>query len=103
MNDLHKHVIIRCPKCGYEYLASEIFYPDNLLGESRSVLRDEKGHILLLNDGEEPELEEEWECENCGCNFKAKLDIKGGTVYNSNYDFSEDYVISCDKDKEDLF
>ena len=51
----------------------------------------------------QPELEEDWECYNCGCTFKAKLDIKGYSVYNQNYDFSEDYVISNDEDKEKLF
>lgn len=103
MNDLNKHIIIRCPKCGYEYLASEIFFPESLLGSCPDILRDEAGKILLLPTGEQPELEEDWECYNCGCTFKAKLDIKGYSVYNQNYDFSEDYVISNDEDKEKLF
>lgn len=103
MNDLTKHVIIRCPKCGYEYLASEIFYPESLLGSCSDILRDENGKILLLPNGEEPCLEEEWECDNCGCQFKARIDMKGYSIYNQNYDFSEDYVISNDEDKEKLF
>ena len=102
MNDLKKNIIIKCPKCGYEYLASEIFYPDDILGDSRDILRDDNGKIIFL-DGKEPNLEEDWECENCGCNFKAKLEMKGITIYNNNYDFSEDYTISCDEDKENLF
>lgn len=103
MNDLSKQIIIKCPKCGYEYLASEIFYPENLLGVAKDVLRDDKGKILLIIDGEEPCLEEDWECYNCGCDFKAKLDIKSGSIYNQNYDFNEDYIISSDDDKEKLF
>ena len=67
INDLNKHVIIRCPKCGYEYLASEIFYPETLLGKSTDVIRDDNGKIIFLGNGEEPELTEDWECENCGC------------------------------------
>ena len=103
MNDLKKHVVIRCPKCGYEYLASEIFYPESLLGSCQNPLRDENGKLLLLPEGEEPTLEEDWECYNCGCNFKAKLDVRGCSVYNQNYDFSEDYVISTEEHKEKLF
>ena len=51
MNDLKKHVIIKCPKCGYEYLASEIFYPQSLLGSGPNPLRDDTGKILLLPEG----------------------------------------------------
>ena len=103
MNDLKKHVIIKCPKCGYEYLASEIFYPQSLLGSGPNPLRDDTGKILLLPEGEEPELEEDWECYNCGCNFKAKIEMRGCSIYHKNYDFSEDYVITNEEDKEKLF
>lgn len=103
INDLNKHVIIKCPKCGYEYLASEIFYPEGILGNSTDIVRDEKGKIIFLNSGEEPEVEEKWECEHCGCEFKAKLNIKGETIYDNLYDFSEDYNICTEDDKESLF
>jgi DNA-directed RNA polymerase subunit M/transcription elongation factor TFIIS len=103
MNNLDKHIIIKCPKCGAEYLASEIFYPEDLLGSCKNILRDENNKIIMLEDGEEPSLEEDWECYNCGCNFKASLSIKGSSLYNSNYDFSEDYTIKAEDDKEKLF
>lgn len=103
MNDLSKHIIIRCPKCGYEYLASEIFYPEYILGRSTDITRDENGKIIFLGDGYEPEFEEDWECDHCGCNFKAKLNIKSETIYDNIYDFSDDYKISIDDDKETLF
>lgn len=103
INDLNKHVIIRCPKCGYEYLASEIFYPEDLLGKSTDIIRDDNGKIIFLGNGEEPELTENWECEHCGCEFQAKLNIKGETIYDNNYDFSDDYQIAIDDDKESLF
>lgn len=103
MNDLSKHIIIKCPKCGYEYLASEIFYPEDLLGSCNNILRDENGRILLVSDGEDPHLEEDWTCDHCGCDFKAKLDIKGTTLYSNELDFSEDFVISTEDDKEKLF
>ena len=103
MNYLKKHIIIKCPKCGYEYLAFEIFYPDDLLGGSTDILRDENGKIIFLGNGKEPSLETEWECEHCGCTFKVKLFIKGETIYNTTYDFSDDYTITNETDKEDLF
>ena len=103
MRDLNKQFIIKCPKCGYEYLASEIFYPEDLLGTTKNILRDDNGKILLISGGDNPCLEQEWECDHCGCNFKAKLEIKAESTYNRNYDFSEDYVITSNDDKEKLF
>lgn len=103
MNDLSKHIIIKCPKCGYEYLASEIFYPEDLLGTCNNIIRDENGKILLVTGGDDPYLEEDWECDHCGCQFKATLNVKGGTLYNNEHDFSEDYTISTEDDKEKLF
>lgn len=103
MNNLNKHIIIRCPKCGYEYLASEIFYPEDVLGGATEILRDDFGHILLLQDGKEPELETFWTCDKCGHEFKAKLLISGDSIHDAQYDFSDDFSISTVEDKEKLF
>lgn len=103
MKELNNQIIIKCPKCGYEYLASEIFYPEQILGKAKEVLRDDNGNILWVTEDEESCLEEDWECDRCHCDFKAKLDIKPISIYDKGYDFSEDYSISCDEDKEKLF
>ncbi len=106
MEDKNNYIIIKCPKCGYEYLAAEIFYPNDLLGHPGDILRDDDGKILMVsyNDEGEPCLEEEWECEHCGHTFTAKLKIKADTEYDSRLDFSDDYTITVkDEDKEDLF
>ena len=102
-NAVDKNIIIRCPKCGAEYLASEIFYPEDILGTAKDILRDDNGKILLVASGAAPILEQDWECDHCGCNFKAKLEITPKSEYDKNHDFSEDYIISCDEDKEKLF
>ena len=53
---------ITCPHCGAEYCVSEIFYPDDLTGKVRSVIKDDTGKIMFL-DEEEPELEQTFCCE----------------------------------------
>lgn len=103
MNDIKKNIIIKCPKCGYEYLASEIFFPEDLIGKAQEIVRDDNGKILVILDGEEPHLEEPWECDHCGCDFVAKLDVKASVEYNEDKDFSEEYVLESNTDKEKLF
>lgn len=92
--------IIKCPKCGYEYVTAEIFFPQDLLGKPNNIIRDDKGHIILV-EGESPCFEEEFECENCGSIFKTKLDM----TFNSSYDkdLDEDEFVIDLEDKTKLF
>lgn len=97
------NVIFKCPKCGMEYAIGEVFYPDDLLGIPRNVIRDDNGKIIFI-EGKKPVLEEDWECEKCGCDFKVRLDISPKVIYDSKYDFDEDYSIDTNNsDKQVLF
>lgn len=92
--------IIKCPKCGYEYVAAEIFFPQDLLGKPNNIIRDDKGHIILV-EGESPCFEEEFECENCGSIFKTKLDMTFNSFYDKDLD-EDEFVIDLE-DKTKLF
>lgn len=95
-------IILKCPKCGYEYLASEIFYPDDILGKPNNIIRDDKGHIILV-EGEQPHSSELFECYNCGTTFKADLGFNTETKYNKDLE-EDDFVIDLQNpDKTDLF
>ena len=103
MEDKVKYFAFKCPKCGAEYTIAEVFYPENLLGKPGDIIRDDKGKILVIT-GKEPNLEEDWECEYCGTNFKVKLDIKPTVLYDKRFDFNDDFSIDTnDGDKEVLF
>ena len=103
MDEKDKYFVIKCPNCGYEYLAAEIFFTDSLLGSPKDILRDDTGKILFIS-GDEPCLEQEWECDKCGHNFTAKLIVKSEVKYDSKYDFGDDYTINLkDEDKQELF
>lgn len=103
MADKEKYFIVKCPKCGAEYTIAEIFYPENLLGTPVDIIRDDNGRIIFI-DGKEPELEEDWECEHCGTDFKVKLEIKPTVVYDKRLDFKDDFSVDINKsDKEVLF
>ena len=94
--------IIKCPKCGREYVAAEIFMPSDLLGKPNNIIRDDDGKIILC-EGEQPELKEEYTCDNCGTTFEAFLHIESYSRYNKTED-DDEFVISLrDEDKEELF
>ena len=66
--------IVRCPHCGYEYLAGEIFYPDSVFGRPKQIIRDTLGHIIYedYEEGSEPSDTEKFYCENCDRPFIAE-------------------------------
>ena len=69
-----KEKFIKCPYCEAEYCASEIFYPGDLIGNMRDVIKDDHGKIIFVDD-ETPTCEEEYCCDICGRTFKVKADV----------------------------
>lgn len=79
--------VIKCPKCGYQYLPGEIFIPNSMVGEPKNIVRNNIGEILGY-EGTDPELNEKYVCDHCNQEFNivAKLsfstDSKEGIVEN---------------------
>lgn len=65
--------IIRCPKCGREYLPCEIYLPDAFLGRARVISRNEEGQIDYI-DGSNMDLVETYQCD-CGHRFKVEAKV----------------------------
>jgi DNA-directed RNA polymerase subunit RPC12/RpoP len=90
---------IKCPNCGYEFTPAEIFYPETLLGNPESVVRDALGKIIYLDytEGEEPCQPEKYFCDNCDkpfivepvLTFKVKKEVE-------ELDFTETFVSLLD-------
>lgn len=40
--------VIKCPHCGAEFLASEIFMPGEIVGKARSVVRDALNRLIYV-------------------------------------------------------
>lgn len=85
--DVH---IVRCPKCGAEYLPSEVMYPESILGHETSVSKDDKGHIVF-SDGEAPTYSDEYTCDYCGCTFRTMATVSYETEVDVRHDFSQPY------------
>ncbi len=92
----NKNLVIKCPKCGYEYLPAEIFFPDTLLGEPSNIIRDEEGKVEFF-EGNSMNLKEEFVCYNCDCTFIVEAKVSFNTKINSKViDFNEDYITTID-------
>lgn len=87
------HHIIKCPNCGAEYLPEEIFYPNSVFNKNLQVVRDEEGKIVFVNEDYFC-LEEEFECEQCNCNFIIKSKINFQTDLVKEEEFEEETIIN---------
>ena len=96
IKDTKKEVVIRCPKCDYEYLPSEIFIAKHLVGDARDVERTYDGKIYLHN-GIMQDFNESFICEHCGKPFKVKANMSFETTYDAENDVTEDYITSLYK------
>lgn len=100
MENKDRH-IIRCPKCGAEYLPSEIMYPESLLGRETCVSKDSDGHIIF-SDGEAPSYSDEYTCDYCGCTFDVKATVSYSSEVDSLHDFSRPYETKLHGDRMTL-
>lgn len=84
---------IKCPVCGYEYLPSEIFLPDDFTGKQTGIIRDDNGEIICFSTKEKPCLEQEFVCDHCNSAFKVKAVISYEVKACPEHDFDEDYIV----------
>lgn len=90
--------VITCPVCGQQYLPSEIFFPNDLLGKPTEIIKDTSGKIDFFL-GENPDFTETYICDNCGTELSvtANISYKVDTIAEK---FDEEYVSSFNKPKK---
>jgi len=91
-------ITITCPICGQQYLPSEIFYPDDLLGKPTEIIKDDTGKVEFYL-GDDPDFDEEYICDNCG----AKLTIHANLSFKveaTKEEFEEEYTSSFERPKK---
>lgn len=83
---------IVCPKCGQEYLACEVYYPKDFLGNAKTIIKDSEGHIKFSDS--DMNLHEEFVCFKCDTLFNIDAKIEFSTSINVEHDFDEDFESS---------
>ena len=90
MKEIEKEsFIITCPHCGAQYLPSEIFIEEGLLGDAHSIIRTSDGKIEHYL-GNPFDLHESYVCDFCNKEFK----IDGTMTFTTSKvdSFDEEYV-----------
>ena len=85
-----KDTKITCPNCGYEYLPNEIFYPESVFGDAKTIIRTPEGKIDIYT-GKSFDLTEDFVCENCDCHFLVEGKVAFVTKAIDEH-FDEEYV-----------
>ena len=87
-----KKTIIKCPVCGCEYLAAEIFDPHSFVGEPKTIVKDENGEILGF-DGEDMDVTETYICDKCNTEFQVEASVVFKTsVTKTVFDDNDEFV-----------
>ena len=91
-----KHNIIKCPRCGAEYLAGEIYMPGSLIGQPTDVVKDSLGKIIYVDyepEEKQPDMIESYICDYCNKPFIIEATITYKTREEApERDFSSKYV-----------
>ena len=70
--------IIKCPHCGTEYLAAELFLKNDLLGNPKDIERDVEGKIIFV-DGPEECFTTRYTCDGCNKLFEVTASVEYNT------------------------
>ena len=98
-NTSRKSPIIKCPHCGAQYLAAEIYMPGAFLGRPEDLVKDSLGKIIYedYRDSQEPDMIEHFTCEFCDKPFVVEATITYKTMAEEpEKDFSQQYVSLLD-------
>jgi hypothetical protein len=79
-------------------LPAEIYYPNSFLGKPCDIDRINSIKIESYG-GTSMNLEEEYECDNCGTKFRVTAKVQFKTESLKKYDMSKAYVTKLFDDK----
>lgn len=85
-----KLVVITCPKCGREYLPSEIFVPKQFFGRPGIIQRDQDRNIIGFS-GTSLDTQETYCCDKCDAIFNIKAKVTFEASVEEPLDFDTDY------------
>ena len=98
-NTTRKTPIIKCPHCGANYLAAEIYMPGSFLGRPEDIVKDSLGKILYedYQEGKEPDMIEHFICDYCDKPFIVEATVTYKSMAEEpEKDFSQQYVSLID-------
>lgn len=61
--------VIKCPKCGYNYLPGEIYLPEHFLGQPKHIEKEGSTGRIMYYSGIPQDPEEVYTCDKCHTTF----------------------------------
>lgn len=90
---------IRCPNCGAEYMAAEIYLPDSFLGKPSFIDKEHNTGKIKDFFGPDMDLREKYICDYCNAKFRIDTSVKFFTKELSEEDFNKEHVTKYKKSK----
>lgn len=90
--------IIKCPKCGYEYTAGELFIPKYFLGEPKNLIRDENNKIIH-DEGLIMDNKTYFICYNCDSPFRIRAQLQFITTLDVDNDVNTEHITKLSTSK----
>lgn len=94
---LNRIDIIRCPNCGAEYTAGEIYLPKCFLGVPKHIERDATTHRILYDMGKPMDTKETYICNYCDTPFKVSAYVKFNVEEDTKHNFNKEHTTSLKK------
>lgn len=85
-----KLVVVTCPKCGREYLPSEIFVPNHFFGRPGIIQRDHAQHVVTFT-GTSLDNNETYCCDSCDTIFNIRAKVSFESYVEDSLDFDTEY------------
>ena len=89
--------IIRCPNCGAEYTAGEIYLPEYFLGKPKYLEKDYITHKILYDNGKPMNTKEYFTCEYCNTPFIVSAYVKFNVEEDAKHNFNKNYTTHIEK------
>ena len=86
-----KHLFIKCPRCGREYHAAEIYIPNAFFGKPSIIERDATTGRIDNFYGDDMDLVEHYICDKCNTPFKVTAKLQFNVVEEDKINFNKDY------------
>lgn len=87
---------IVCPVCGTEYMAGEIYLPNEFVGQPKNIEKSYSEGKVLYYSGHDMNLEESFICDRCNTHFTVKAKVYFET-YEEDYSINKEYTTSLNK------
>ena len=96
---MNSNMMIKCPRCGAEYLPKEIYIPRAFFGTADDINKDSISHKVIDYCGTNMDTNESYICGYCNVPFLVSARVTFSTKEDKKHNFTEDYKTKLVKEQ----